>query len=74
VTPIAFPQEVPSVQIDPAMRIRWISETNKSYQQQKSYDLTNWSNFGAARSGNGAPLEFFDSVDDSKAFYRVIAR
>lgn len=68
------PEEVPSVQIEPAMRIRWVSEANKSYQPQKSYDLTGWSNFGSARSGNGAPLEFFDSVDDSKAFYRVIVR
>jgi len=68
------PEEVPSVQIEPAMRIRWASEASKSYQPQKSYDLTSWSNFGSARSGNGAPLEFFDSVDDSKAFYRVIVR
>ena len=72
--PAAPPEEVPSVQIEPAMRIRWISEANKTYQPQKSYDLTSWSNFGSARSGNGAPLEFFDSVDDSKAFYRVIVR
>jgi hypothetical protein len=66
---------VPSLSIDPAVAVNWQSRTNKTYQPQRSYDLTNWVNFGSTISGDGQQKGFLDSADQvPKSFYRVIER
>lgn len=75
VLPSALPaQEVTTLAVEPAIRVSWLSNTNTTYQVQKSYNLTNWSNIGSSVSGNGGYLEYFDSINDSKAFYKVLIR
>jgi len=66
---------VPTLTIAPAIAVNWQSKTNKTYQPQRSYDLTNWADFGATISGNGQQRSFLDSADQvPKSFYRVIER
>lgn len=66
---------VPALSIAPAIAVNWQSKTNKTYQPQRSYDLTNWFDFGSAISGNGQQRSFLDSADQvPKSFYRVIER
>jgi len=73
VLPVAPPlQEVASLEIKPAVQVRWLSQAGASYQAQKSYNLSDWSNLGSVRSGDGGPLDLLDGTDDSRAFYRVI--
>jgi len=75
VLPPALPaQEVTTLAIEPAIRMRWLSQANTSYQIQKSYNLTNWNNVGSSLAGSGGYLEYFDSIDDAKAFYKVIIK
>lgn len=63
---------VPDVTIGSAVKLRWQSQTGKTYQPQYSYDLSSWFNLGLALSGNGQVKEVFDSTDsDAKKFYRV---
>ncbi len=66
---------VPALTIAPAIAVNWQSKTNKSYQPQRSYDLTNWFNFGSTISGDGQQKGFLDSADQvPESFYRVIER
>ena len=66
---------VPTLSIAPAIAVNWQSKTNKSYQPQRSYDMINWTDFGATISGNGQQRNFLDSADQvPKSFYRVIER
>jgi hypothetical protein len=64
---------VPTLSIAPAVAVNWQSKTNKTYQPQRSYDLTNWVNFGSTIAGDGQQKSFLDSADQvPKNFYRVI--
>ncbi len=72
--PAPAAQEVTTLAIEPAMRVRWLSKTSTSYQVQKSYNLTNWNNIGASVAGTGGYLEYFDSINDSEAFYKVLIK
>jgi hypothetical protein len=66
---------VPTLSIAPAVAVNWQSKEDKSYQPQRSYDLTNWVNFGSTISGDGQQQSFFDSADQvPRSFYRVIER
>ena len=66
---------VPTLTIAPAIAVNWQSKTSKTYQPQRSYDLSNWVDFGATISGNGQQRSFLDSADQvPKSFYRVIER
>jgi hypothetical protein len=66
---------VPTLSIAPAIAVNWQSKTNKSYQPQRSYDMINWTDFGATISGNGQQRHFLDSADQvPKSFYRVLER
>lgn len=66
---------VPTLSIAPAIAVNWQSKTNKSYQPQRSYDMINWTDFGATISGNGQQRNFLDSADQvPKSFYRVLER
>jgi hypothetical protein len=66
---------VPQLAIAPAVAVNWQSKTNKSYQPQRSYDLTNWVDFGSTIAGDGQQKGFLDSADQvPKSFYRVIER
>lgn len=72
VPPNPVPALVPDVLIAQAAKIRWQSQTGKTYQIQYSYDLITWFNFGTAVSGNNQIKEVFDSADsDAKKFYRI---
>lgn len=71
VPPAPAPGLVPTVAITPAAKLRWLSESGKTYRVQYSYDLTNWFNLGSTISGNNQFKEVFDSTDDAKRFYRV---
>ena len=72
VPPGPAPALVPDVTINQAVKLRWQSQSGKTYQVQYSYDLLNWFNFGATISGNNQVKEVFDSADaDAKKFYRI---
>lgn len=64
----------PEVAISLAVRLRWPSESGKTYQPQYSYDLNGntWSNLGSSLAGTGQLMEIFDSTESGpKKFYRV---
>lgn len=72
VPPAPAPPLVPNVTITPAVKLRWQTQTTKTYQPQYSYDLTNWFNLGPSLSGDGQFKELFDSTDsEAKKFYRI---
>lgn len=72
VPPGPAPALVPDVTIAQAVKLRWQTQTGRTYQIQYSYDLTSWFNFGSTISGNNQIKEVFDSADvDAKKFYRI---
>lgn len=72
VVPAATIALVPSVTIERAQKLRWQTQTGKTYQVQYSYDLATWFNLGSTISGNNQIKEVFDSTDaDAKKFYRI---
>jgi len=54
-----------------AVQITFLSQINTSYQLQKSTDLINWSDTGAALTGNNGPVLMSDTLAGARAFYRV---
>ncbi len=63
---------VPNLQITRAVKLSWQSDATKSYQPQRSYDFSNWFNYGSAISGNGNVISIFDSTDvTAETLYRV---
>jgi hypothetical protein len=72
VPPGPSPTLVPDVTIQSAAKLRWQTQSGKTYQPQYSYDLNGWFNLGSGISGNGNVKELFDSTDtDAKKFYRI---
>ena len=71
VLPAPAPSLIPDLAVAPAVKLRWQTQTGKSYQVQYSYDMSNWFNFGAAIAGNNQIKEVFDSASDGKKYYRV---
>ena len=72
VVPAATLALVPSVTIEQAQKLRWQTQTGKTYQVQYSYDLAMWFNLGSTISGNNQIKEVFDSTNaDAKKFYRI---
>lgn len=76
VVPESLPQpSAAPIHIAPAVRIVWQTEASKSYQPQRSYDLTNWHSFGPTILGDGMQKDFFDAANQvPSSFYRVIER
>jgi hypothetical protein len=57
-----------------AVRLRWPSESGKTYQPIYSYDPNGntWSNLGSSLAGTGQLMAIFDSTESGpKKFYRV---
>lgn len=66
---------LPTVDIQPAVQVNWLSASNVSYQVQWSTNLnsTQWFNFGAPIIGNGGTNSICDPVRYSPTkYYRVI--
>lgn len=64
----------PEVAISLAVRLRWPSESGKTYQPIYSYDPNGntWSNLGSPLAGTGQLMEIFDSTESGpKKFYRI---
>ncbi len=75
VVPPAPVELVPQVTISPAIKLRWQSQTGKTYQPQYSYDLATWFDLGSTVTGNGQLKELFDASEtDSKKFYQIQIR
>jgi hypothetical protein len=66
------PVEVPVAQITNAVCVKWVSQTGKSYQVQRSTDLQTWTNFGGLITGTGATLVTYDELTGVRQFYRVV--
>ena len=55
--------------------ISWPTTRGQRYQVQRSGDLSRWSNFGPARTGNGNPLSYsypLNALSPRKQFFRVV--
>lgn len=66
------PETVPDLTISSAVKLRWQTQSGKTYQPQYSYDLSTWYSLGSVISGNGQAKEIFDSTEsDAKKFFRV---
>lgn len=66
------PIPVSGLVITRAVKLRWQTESGKTYQPQYSYDLSAWTNFGSPIPGNDQFMEVFDSTEsDQKKFYRI---
>lgn len=66
------PEEVPTVQISPAVQLKWMSQTGKTYQVQRSTALQAWENIGSPNQGTGQDIAVFDAASGSAQFYRVL--
>lgn len=64
---------IPSIDVAPAIEIKWPSEVGKKYQVQWTDTLApeNWNDLGEALDGTGSVMNYFDSVVGSGRFYRI---
>lgn len=53
-------------------RLRWSTESQLQYRVLKSEDLIQWDFVGAVVPGTGSGVEFEDSSNGNRRFYRVI--
>lgn len=52
-------------------KMQWLSETGRSYQIQKSNDLSVWTNEGNPITGTGSTMEMVVPREGPKTFYRI---
>ena len=75
VLPPFAPALAPKLEIEAADKLRWPTETGKTYQVQYSHDMVTWYNLGAPVIGNGQIQEKYDrSEPDAKRTYRIEVR
>jgi hypothetical protein len=69
--------QAPSIVAETAIEVRWASDAGKTYQIQRTTDLTigSWSNIQGEIPGTGESISrFFTTRVDEKQFFRVVVR
>ena len=60
------------VRTNQSLTLSWTSANTVPYEIEASSDLSSWSNFGPAMTGNGSTLSFATSIgNESQSFFRV---
>lgn len=68
------PPTAPALNITPALRLSWQSQTGRSYIIQRSVNNTAWTDYTGIMLGTGAVMEWLAPASASREFFRVQVR
>ncbi len=71
----ALPPPVPPLlNVSPALRLSWPSQTGRNYLIQRSTDQITWTDYTGAMTGTGGSMEWLAPASSTREYFRVQVR